>query len=70
MSQLKSVGSSPSRIDGRDKITGAANYVDDLAFGPDLLHAEGVESPYAHALIKSIDTSAADVSMLLMSACA
>ena len=60
MSQLKSVGGSPSRIDGLDKVTGAANYVDDLAFGPDLLHAEIVESPYAHALIKSIDTSAAE----------
>src|ERR1035438_9239250 len=59
MIQLKHVGASPSRIDGLDKITGAAAYVDDLAFGPDLLHAEVVESPYAHALIKSIDTSAA-----------
>ena len=60
MTQLKFVGTSPSRIDGLDKITGAATYVDDLAFGPDLLHAEVVESPYAHALIKSIDTSAAE----------
>ncbi len=60
MSQLNVVGSSPNRIDGLDKITGAATYVDDLAFGPDLLHAEVVESPYAHALIKSIDTSAAE----------
>src|SRR5512136_1984852 len=60
MSQLNVVGSSPSRIDGLEKISGAATYVDDLAFGPDLLHAEIVESPYAHALIRSIDTSAAE----------
>jgi carbon-monoxide dehydrogenase large subunit len=60
MSQLKVVGGSPSRIDGLDKVTGAATYVDDLAFGPDLLHAEIVESPHAHALIRSIDTSAAE----------
>ncbi|HEY5480732.1 MAG TPA: molybdopterin cofactor-binding domain-containing protein, partial [Verrucomicrobiae bacterium] len=60
MTRLKVVGSSPNRIDGRDKISGAATYVDDLAFGPDLLHAEVVESPHAHALIKSIDTSAAE----------
>src|ERR1035438_2085588 len=60
MTPLKVVGGSPSRIDGLDKVTGAATYVDDIAFGPDLLHAEVVESPHAHALIKSIDTSAAE----------
>jgi CO/xanthine dehydrogenase Mo-binding subunit len=60
MTDLKVVGTSPSRIDGLEKVTGAATYVDDLAFGPDLLYAEIVESPYAHALIKSIDTSAAE----------
>lgn len=43
-----------------DKITGAAQYVDDLDFGSNLLYAEIVESPFAHALIKSIDTSAAE----------
>ena len=45
MTQLKFVGKSPSRIDGLEKVTGAANYVDDLEFGPNLLHAEIVESP-------------------------
>ena len=53
MTQLKHVGASPSRIDGLDKVTGAAAYVDDLAFGPDLLHAEVVESPYALATRRS-----------------
>src|ERR1039457_5976514 len=60
MTHLKFVGESPSRIDGLEKITGAATYVDDIDFGAKLLHAEIVESPYAHALIKSIDTSAAE----------
>ena len=60
MSSLKIVGESPERIDGLEKITGAATYVDDIDFGARLLHAEIVETPYAHALIKSIDTSAAE----------
>ena len=60
MTQLKYVGESTERIDGLDKITGAARFVDDLEFGPNLLHAEIVESPYAHALIKRIETSEAE----------
>ena len=51
MSQLKHVGASPSRIDGLDKVTGAAAYVDDLAFGPDLLQqlpVLGVPMPSKH----------------------
>ncbi|MBZ5535624.1 MAG: xanthine dehydrogenase family protein molybdopterin-binding subunit [Acidobacteriia bacterium] len=60
MTQFKYVGESERRIDGLDKITGAARFVDDLEFGPNLLHAEVVESPYAHALIKRIDTSEAE----------
>ncbi len=59
MTQLKTVGQSVVRIDGKDKVTGAARYVDDLEFGPGLLHAAVVESPHAHALIKKIDTSKA-----------
>ena len=60
MNQLHFVGESARRIDLLAKVTGAATYVDDLDFGGDLLHAEIVESPYAHALIKSINTSAAE----------
>jgi len=57
---LRSVGSSVPRIDGLGKVTGAAEFVDDLEFGPGLLHAAVVESPYAHARIKRIDTSKAE----------
>ncbi len=58
--ELRSIGQSAGRIDGRDKITGAAHFVDDLDFGPNLLQAEIVESPHAHALIRRIDTSKAE----------
>jgi CO/xanthine dehydrogenase Mo-binding subunit len=50
------VGHATPRIDGMEKITGAARFVDDLDFGPDLLHAEVIASPHAHARILSIDT--------------
>jgi CO/xanthine dehydrogenase Mo-binding subunit len=50
------IGRSVPRIDGLDKITGAAQYVDDLDFGRDLLHAEIVASPHAHARILAVDT--------------
>ncbi len=57
---LQVVGQSVQRIDGWEKIRGAAKYTDDLEFGPGLLYAALVESPHAHARIKSIDTSAAE----------
>ena len=60
MTKLHYVGSRAPRIDGREKVSGAAEFVDDHDFGPDLLHAEIVESPHAHARIVAIDTSAAE----------
>ena len=54
------VGHSTPRIDGVEKITGAAPFTDDLDFGPDLLHAEVVASPHAHARILGIDTYLAE----------
>jgi carbon-monoxide dehydrogenase large subunit len=60
MTELKYVGKPASRVDGLDKVSGAAAFVDDLEFGPHLLHAAIVESPFAHALIESIDTAAAE----------
>jgi CO/xanthine dehydrogenase Mo-binding subunit len=58
--ELKSVGKPAIRIDGLDKISGAAEFVDDMDFGPGLLHAAIVESPHAYAKILSIDTTAAE----------
>lgn len=55
MKDLKFIGQPITRIDGKEKISGAAIYADDIDFGPNLLYAEIVESPHAHAVIKSID---------------
>jgi carbon-monoxide dehydrogenase large subunit len=60
MTEARHVGAREPRIDGRDKVSGAAEFVDDLEFGPDLMHAAVVESPHAHARVVSIDTSAAE----------
>jgi CO/xanthine dehydrogenase Mo-binding subunit len=60
MEELKFVGKSTIRIDGKEKISGAAVYADDIDFGPTLLFAQIVESTKAHAIIKSIDTSEAE----------
>ena len=58
--ELKTVGTGAVRIDGLDKISGAAEFVDDMDFGPGLLHAAIVESPHAYARIVSIDTAEAE----------
>ncbi len=60
MRELKYVGKNAVRLDGVEKITGAAKYVDDLEFGASMLYVAVLESPYAHATIKSIDTSDAE----------
>jgi carbon-monoxide dehydrogenase large subunit len=53
------IGKSVPRLDAREKVTGAAQFADDLQFGPGLLYARIKRSPYPHAIIKSIDTSQA-----------
>ncbi len=60
MDEYKFIGKPAIRIDGKVKISGAAQFVDDLDFGPNLLFAEVVESKFAHAIINSIDTSEAE----------
>jgi len=52
------VGTSLPRLDGPDKVTGRARYAGDQVL-PGMLYARLVLSPYAHARIVSIDTSAA-----------
>jgi carbon-monoxide dehydrogenase large subunit len=65
---MKSAGSQPTaspigenvpRIDGRQKVTGAAVFADDIQFGDSLLHARIKRSPHPHALIRKIDTARA-----------
>ncbi len=53
------IGTSPLRVEGRAKVTGAATYVDDIPFGPALLYGMIKRSPIAHGLIKRIDVSKA-----------
>ncbi|HLI05928.1 MAG TPA: xanthine dehydrogenase family protein molybdopterin-binding subunit [Ktedonobacteraceae bacterium] len=52
------VGMSLPRVDGFDKVTGQARYAGDLQV-PGLLHGRLILSPYAHARILHIDTTAA-----------
>ena len=52
------IGKSIQRKEAWDKVTGVAKYTDDYIV-PGILHAKLVTSPYAHAKIKSIDTSEA-----------
>jgi CO/xanthine dehydrogenase Mo-binding subunit len=53
------IGKKSPRIDGRSKVTGRAMYVEDVAL-PKMLYARILRSPYAHARIRSIDTSRAE----------
>jgi CO/xanthine dehydrogenase Mo-binding subunit len=46
------------RVEGPLKVTGAARYTSDVAL-PGMLRVRFLTSPFAHALIRSIDTSAA-----------
>jgi len=54
------IGESKTRLDAREKATGAAIFADDFQFGPGLLHARIKRSPHPHAHILSIDTSKAE----------
>jgi len=55
---FKVIGTTPLRPDGIDKVTGRAQYGADY-YLPGMLVGKMLRSPYAHAKIKSIDTSAA-----------
>src|SRR5438093_11684876 len=53
------IGTRIARVDGPDKATGHAKYSFDIN-RPGMLHAQILRSPYAHARLKSLDTSAAE----------
>ena len=57
--KYKVLGTRPVRHDGVDKVTGRAVYGNDVQL-PGLIHGKILRSPYAHARIRSIDTSAAE----------
>jgi carbon-monoxide dehydrogenase large subunit len=52
------IGKSIKRVEDKRFITGQGSYTDDIVI-PNMTHAVIVRSPYAHARILSIDTSAA-----------
>ena len=54
------VGTRPVRPDGAEKVTGRARYGADQNL-PGLLYGKILRSPHSHAIIKSVDTSAAEV---------
>jgi CO/xanthine dehydrogenase Mo-binding subunit len=58
MEELKVVGKSVERKDGRVKVTGKARYAGDLV-APGMLYGKLLRSPHAHAKILNIDTSKA-----------
>lgn len=59
MASRKVMGQRLSRTDGIEKASGRAKYNSDLN-KPGMLHAVLLTSPFAHAKVKSIDTSAAE----------
>lgn len=56
---MKYVGKSIPRNDGYDKATGLGQFTVDVTM-PRMLHAKVLRSPYAHAKVVKIDTSAAE----------
>lgn len=52
------IGQSVKRVEDKRFITGNGRYTDDMIL-PRQTYAHIVRSPHAHAIVKSIDTSAA-----------
>lgn len=55
----KYIGTRSIRPDGFDKVTGRANYGADMSL-PGMIWGRTLRSPHAHAIIKNVDTSAAE----------
>jgi 4-hydroxybenzoyl-CoA reductase subunit alpha len=55
----KVIGTNVHRVDGPDKVTGAARYTFDLTL-PNMLYGKILRSPHPHAKILSVDTSKAE----------
>lgn len=57
--ETKVVGKPLTRVDAYERVSGSAVYPLDFAL-PDMLHAAILRCPFAHAQVKSVDTSAAE----------
>ncbi|HXX72310.1 MAG TPA: molybdopterin cofactor-binding domain-containing protein, partial [Candidatus Acidoferrales bacterium] len=55
----RAVGRRVPRVDGPEKVTGSAMFTGDYEF-EDMLHVKILRSPYAHAIIKKIETKRAE----------
>ena len=58
-SKRKLIGKRINRVDGPAKASGRAKYTYDIV-RPNMLYGDSVKCPYAHARVKSIDSSAAE----------
>jgi 4-hydroxybenzoyl-CoA reductase subunit alpha len=58
MSKYAVLGKAVRRVDGHEKVTGAAKYTVDLSF-PGMLHGKILRSPHPHAKVLGIDVSKA-----------
>lgn len=57
--ETRIVGKALPRVDAYERVSGAAEYTYDVIL-PNMIHAAILRSPHAHALVKNIDTSAAE----------
>jgi xanthine dehydrogenase YagR molybdenum-binding subunit len=57
--ETRIVGKALPRVDAYERVSGAAQYTYDVLL-PGMLHAAILRSPHAHAMVKAIDTSAAE----------
>ncbi|MGV3634568.1 MAG: molybdopterin-dependent oxidoreductase [Pseudorhodoplanes sp.] len=55
----KYIGANVRRLDAPGKVSGALKYAGDMTM-PNMLHLQVLRSPHPHAIIESIDTSAAE----------
>jgi CO/xanthine dehydrogenase Mo-binding subunit len=65
---FQTVGKAVERQDGLEKVTGRARFADDFTF-PGQLSAVMVRTPYAHAIIRSVDFSAIEHHPSLVAIC-
>ncbi|UCF20527.1 MAG: xanthine dehydrogenase family protein molybdopterin-binding subunit, partial [Gemmatimonadota bacterium] len=57
--EFKVMGSSPKRLDGYEKVTGAAKYAGDIRL-PGMLYARILRPPAHGAILRGVDTAAAE----------
>ena len=57
--ETRIVGKALPRVDAYNRVSGAAQYTQDIIL-PDMVYAAVLRCPHAHAMVKSVDTSAAE----------